>query len=468
MKQFRGEGDFLPTGRSASIAGLDLEREPADTVTGRVKNLPSGPGSRLVQFGRLAGGIASGMAAEGLRSLASGRLPSTADLLLTRQNANRVAERLSELRGAAMKVGQLLSMEAGDLIPVELSAVLARLRDDAHRMPLGQVASVLNQAWGKEWPQRFRYFNFQPLAAASIGQVHEASSKDGRRLAIKIQSPGVRASIDSDVNNVARLLSLVGALPNIADLTYLFTEAKGQLHAEADYLREAAYLEIYRSHLGDHPRFVLPDVVHEWTTPEVLVMSYLPGDSLEMIDQEDWTVGNGVATDMLELSFRELFDWGLVQTDPNFANYRYDRDGGRIGLLDFGAVRRYPPERTELLRRLLGAAVRRDKKRLMQTAGEAGYLDAADASICQEAICGLLLDVTEPARHDGAYDFGSSKLADRMKERLLAMRVEAHCWRLPSPDLLFLHRKLSGIYMLCTRLRAKVPVRKILDPWLVE
>ncbi len=127
----------------------------------RTSPISSSPGARLLKLGSLAGGIAAGMAAEGLRQMASGSLPRPRELLLTPKNAARLAERLSDLRGAAMKVGQLLSMEAGDLLPPELSAVLARLREDAHRMPLGQVAAVLNRAWGKQWPERFSRFDFQ-------------------------------------------------------------------------------------------------------------------------------------------------------------------------------------------------------------------------------------------------------------------------------------------------------------------
>jgi len=429
----------------------------------RIRPIPSAPGSRLLQFGRLAGGLAAGMAAEGVRRLASGRLPKAGDLLLTPQNAARLAERLSELRGAAMKVGQLLSMEAGDLLPAELSVILARLREDAHRMPLGQVASALEQAWGQDWPNRFRRFNFQPLAAASIGQVHEALTKDGRRLAIKIQYPGVRNSIDSDVDNVAKLMSLVRALPDQADMAPLLAEAKRQLHEEADYLLEAAHLDTYRNHLGDHPRFVLPQVIHDWTTPEVLTMSYLPGDSLETLEQECRRTRNRVATELLELAIRELFDWGLVQTDPNFANYRYDRQTQRIGLLDFGAVRDYPAEKTQVLRRLLTAAIKRDTLAIEQAASQAGYMQLDDPRPYREVVTSLLLDATEPARHQGEYDFSNSYLAGRMSQKVLAMRFESRCWRLPSPDLLFLHRKLGGLYMLCARLRTQIPVRRLVE-----
>lgn len=445
--------------------GTTAAMPESDSVSARVGPLPSSSAARLLKFGRLAGGLAAGMAAEGVRRLASGNLPNAGELLLTGQNAARIAERLSELRGAAMKVGQLLSMEAGDLIPAEISTVLARLREDAHHMPLGQVGAVLNQAWGTDWSDRFRRFDFQPLAAASIGQVHEAMSKDGRRLAIKIQYPGVRNSIDSDVDNVARLLSLLRALPNPSDLAPLLAEAKRQLHEEADYLREAAHLESYREFLGEHARFVMPEIIHDWTTREVLAMSFVAGEPLEILQYEPRRKRDRIAAELIELALRELFDWGLVQTDPNFANYRYDAGGARIGLLDFGATRRYPLERTRILRRLLSAALRRDTAAILQSAGEAGYLGPGDAIAYQEAVTALLLDATEPARHQGKYDFSASQLAGRMKARVMAMRFEARCWRLPPADLLFLHRKLGGLYMLCTRLRARIDVGRLVAPY---
>lgn len=433
----------------------------------RTSPLPSASASRLLQFGRLAGGLVAGMATEGVRRLASGSLPTARDLLLAPRNAARVTERLSELRGAAMKVGQLLSMEAGDLLPAEVSAALARLREDAYHMPLGQVADVLERAWGPGWPQRFQRFQFQPLAAASIGQVHEALTQDGRRLAIKVQYPGVRSSIDADVNNVAKLLGLFRALPDPAEVTPLLTEAKRQLHEEADYLQEAAHLEAYRGLLGEHPRFILPEVSHEWSTPEVLTMSYIPGDSLETLEQESRQTRNRIATELLELALRELFDWGLVQTDPNFANYRYDRESGRIGLLDFGAARHYPETRTRVLRALLTAGVKRDRPAIEQAATAAGYVQPEDPRYYREAITALLLDVTEPARTEDEYDFANSELAVRMSEKVVALRLEAHCWRLPPPDLIFLHRKLGGLYMMCARLRAQIDVGRLVDPYLV-
>lgn len=433
----------------------------------RTSSLPAGPASRLLKLGRLAGGVVAGMAAESARRLVTGDRPTTGELLVNPRNATQIAERLSELRGAAMKLGQLLSMESGDLWPKEFSQALSQLREDAHRMPLGEVAKQLESSWGKDWPHRFRRFNFQPIAAASIGQVHEATSADEQRLAIKIQYPGVRKSIDSDVDNTAKLLSLLRLVPNPEDLSPLLEEAKRQLHEEADYLAEAQRLMNYEDYLGDHPRFFVPKVVQEWTTADVLVMSFVPGGPLEILEQVERPLRTQIATDLVELSLREVFEWGLVQTDPNFSNYRYDDVSGRVGLLDFGAARAYDASRVRVLRRLLSAGIEANAAALEGAAIDAGYLPAQAPEIYRDTIVSLLLDVTEPARHTGDYDFATTNLARRMREKVTELRFEERVWHTPPADLLFLHRKLGGLYMLCSRLRVGINVRNLVTPYLL-
>ena len=211
---------------------------------GRTRAVPTTRVGRFAKVARLAGGVAGGMLAEGARQLRAGNRPRTRDLLLTPSNARRVTRQLAEMRGAAMKLGQILSMDSGELLPRELTDILASLRDDASAMPDEQLEAALVDAYGADWEQVFRIFDRYPIAAASIGQVHRAVDHDGRELALKIQYPGVADSIASDVDNISTLLRISGLLPAAADLGPFLVDAKRQLEDEADYLKEAKHLSL--------------------------------------------------------------------------------------------------------------------------------------------------------------------------------------------------------------------------------
>jgi predicted unusual protein kinase regulating ubiquinone biosynthesis (AarF/ABC1/UbiB family) len=409
-------------------------------------------------LGKLAGTIAGGMVSEGARQLAQGKRPSLEKLLLTPANAQRLTHRLSLMRGAAMKLGQLLSMDSGQILPAELSEILARLRDSAHSMPSTQVVGVLQKAWGANWQRNFTKFDFIPIAAASIGQVHQAVLHDGQQLAIKIQYPGIKHSIDSDVDNVVSLLRLFNLIPQEVNTTPLLNQAKAQLHAEADYNREAQSLNRFSSFLANDQRYVTPEVIAALTTNEVLTMTHMDGEPIENLAQKPATERDAAATAIMELCLHEVFHWGFVQTDPNFANYRYQPGGGRIQLLDFGATREYSAQQRHRLRALLHACIEGDNKDIEHAAAKVGYLDERDPLEHRNAIISLLRDATEPARSKGIYTFGRSYLAERMRNQLIEMRLRNNFWRMPPAGVLFLHRKLAGLYLLLTRLRANVAV----------
>eukprot|EP01042_Synura_sphagnicola_P019944 gene19944-25275_t len=183
----------------------------------------------------------------------------------------------------------MISLDAGDMLPPELTQILSRLREAGNIMPPAQLEKVLAQSWGAGWRRKFRRFDARPVAAASIGQVHRAELPDGRVLAIKVQYPGVARSIDADVDNVATLLKVSGLLPAGLDVAPLLAEAKRQLHEEADYAREAAQMDRYANLLADDPRFVVPRAMLELTGPQVLAMDYIdarPIDVLESADQD--------------------------------------------------------------------------------------------------------------------------------------------------------------------------------------
>ncbi|MGL1832029.1 ABC1 kinase family protein [Rhodocyclaceae bacterium SMB388] len=440
-----------------------MDRTPLPRL--REAAVPDGRFARLGRLGSLAAGLAGGMLAEGVRRVAAGERPRVGDLLLTPANARRVADQLAQLRGAAMKVGQLMSMDAGNLLPPELSEILARLREDARTMPMSQVVQVLETHWGTGWEQGLARFAFTPVAAASIGQVHRARTADGRELAIKIQYPGVRRSIDSDVDNVATLLRVSGLLPRGLEIAPLLEEAKRQLHCEADYRLEADSLERFAVLLDGNADFVLPRTDPALTGSDILAMSWIEGVPVESLADAPQATRDRIASLLIGLLFRELFEFGLIQTDPNFANYRFDPGTDRIGLLDFGATRAYRPEVVESYRRLMSGAQRNDRAAMDEAAQSIGYFKANIHATQRDAVLALFHTACEPLRHPGPYDFGTSDLALRIRDASLQLSADKDMWHTPPADALFLHRKLGGLYLLAARLRARVDVAGLAARW---
>lgn len=430
--------------------------------------VPGNRWSRLARLGGLASGVAGGMLAEGVRQFAQGKRPSVGDLLLTPGNARRVADQLARLRGAAMKVGQLISMDAGDLLPAELAEILARLRSDAHPMPMSQLVSVLNIHWGEGWDRHFERFSFTPMAAASIGQVHAALTKDGRHMAIKVQYPGVRQSIDSDVDNVATLLRISGLLPKSLNIDLLLKEAKQQLHAEADYLTEGKWLRHYGELLRDAPEFTLPQMHVDLSSASILAMSHVGGEPIESVLGLPQAERDRVAELLFVLLFREIFEFKLIQTDPNFANYRYDRTTRQLILLDFGATRAYPAPLVDAYRALISGGIAGDAHALFSAASAIGYFQGEIKDHQRQAVLDIFMLACEPLRHDGLFDFGISDLAARIRDAGMILGRDRAFWHTPPADALFLHRKLGGLYLLAARLKARVDVRQLVEGFLIQ
>lgn len=423
--------------------------------------LPTSRLSRMLKLGRMATGIAATALNQGARQLSRGESPTAAGVFLHPANAERIATELAQMRGAVMKIGQLLSMEAGEILPRELTELLARLRDSAHSMPAVQLHQVLQSAWGERWRDSFQSFEDEPIAAASIGQVHQAVDLDGRRLAIKIQYPGVAESIDSDVANVGTLLKMFKLVPPGLDIDPLLQIARKQLHDETDYQLEASHLQQYRARLQGDDLFLVPEVIEQLSGPRIIVMTYLEGESIDRLVTAAPELRDRLAARMIDLCLREFLHWGVVQTDPNFANFLYDSKSGTIGLLDFGALRVSEPGRDRSLARLLRAALERDLAALVEAACEVGYIEASDPFSYRMAVADLIQTAAEPALTPGSYDFAGSQLSQCLADKLLYLRKNHAFQRIPPADVIFLHRKLAGIFLLCARINARVDVRGI-------
>ena len=429
----------------------------------RYRKVPSGRLSRLSSFGQIAGGVAGGMLAEGARKLANGERPRLSDLLLTPANATRVTNQLSKLRGAAMKLGQMISMDAGDVLPPELTAILARLRNSAHYMPTAQLNKVLIAEWGADWRRKFLHFETTPIAAASIGQVHRATLRDGTVLAIKVQYPGIADSIEADVDNVASLLRISNLLPATLDISPLLAEAKKQLREEADYVREATQMQLYKKLLAEDPNFLVPSAFAPLSTQRVLAMDFIPGQSIEILETKPQKTRDAAMSALLGLVLRELFEFGYMQTDPNFANYRWQEDSGKIVLLDFGAARPMPQETVDAYRRLMRAGLEGNGEVLRDTLIDAGFVSPIALQHHKPALDAMIKTLMTHLGEPGLFDFADRSFVEELKKQVETIASDRSSWHIPPADTLFVQRKVSGTALLAIRMKSKLPLRDMVE-----
>ena len=427
--------------------------------------VPTGRSSRLFHMGGVVAAIAGGVVAGGLRQLASGQRPDLPNLLLTPSNALRLTSGLSHLRGAALKLGQMLSMDTGLVLSPQISQIFASLRDDAKPMPPKQLQTVLNAQWGPGWLKQFRRFDVRPFAAASIGQVHRAQTLDGQDLAIKVQYPGVRDSIDSDVDNIATLMRLPGLVPSGMDLQPLLAEAKRQLHAEADYQAEANHLAQFGSLLAGSDMFLVPDLHPDLCTSQVLAMRYVDSAPLDSLTHAPQALRDKVAAALIDLVLREIFVFGAMQTDPNWANYRYCPQSGRIVLLDFGAVQTIAPSLAADFRALAQVALDGEPKATRDAMLRIGYFGPTTAPHHQTLIQSMFDLAMGPLRQSSPFDFGQSDLLEQLRDMGLAIGSDRDLAHVPPAATLFLHRKIGGMYLMAAKLRARVALRPMVETY---
>lgn len=429
--------------------------------------VPSGRLSRFLHLGRAAGSMMASGALEKMRRIPGGTEEALPHVLLTRQSAKALAERLSRLRGAAMKVGQMLSLEGDNLLPKEFAEALEVLRSSAHRMPDQQVRQMLRAEYGEDYLFRFRDLELEPMAAASIGQVHRAVTHQGERIVLKIQYPGVRESIDSDVDNLRSLVGLARLVPRGVDIEVFVEALKAELRREVDYERELEQLGAYRKKVEGDARILVPRPYPEHTTSRILALEEMRAEPLLT-----WAQGksqqerNAMGTLLFELLLSELFRFGLSQTDPNPANYQVEPETGRLVLLDFGATRGVEPGVSLLYREAFLGIMDRDQLRLEEVVRRLG-VDNPEYPEATRLIVSLALEAAE-AFDDEVYDFGATDLQRRLNERAPAMKEFQGKLGAPPPEYVFFQRKLTGTFLLCRNLGARVPCRTLVERALLD
>ena len=293
--------------------------------------------------------------------------------------------------------------------------------------------------------------------------MHRATAADGTALAIKIQYPGVREAIDSDLDNAAALIRWSGMVPAELDLGPLMAEARLQLHEEADYAREGACMARFAALLDGDDRFVVPRYRPDLSAGGALAMSYEPSAPIETLADAPADIRDRAVSALIELCLRELFDFGLMQTDPNFANYRWRPETGQIVLLDFGATREIGDGLAQGHLDLMRAGLARDRDTVLAALEGLGFVRPGLAERHRAAI----LDMAEMgfAALDGPLDFATDDLPERMRRRGMEIGSERELWHIPPAETLFLQRKIGGLYLLAARLGATVDFPRLLARW---
>ncbi|MBA6252044.1 AarF/ABC1/UbiB kinase family protein [Colwellia sp. MB3u-55] len=432
------------------------------------RKVPSGRIARLAKLGGLASAVAGNIVKGATKQMLSGQRPSLTESLRNIDNAISITKRLAHMRGAAMKLGQLLSMDAGELLPIEWEPILSRLRQEADPMPKAQLLKTLAASWSKDWHQQFSYFSFTPIASASIGQVHRATLKDGRQLAIKVQYPGVRESIDSDIDNVMNLLKLSGVLPKHIDLTSVLAEAKAQLKAEANYLQEAEFLNTYRQNLGNDSRFIVPFVVDELTDKNILTMEYIEGSPITDISNMSAGIVDLVCSQLMDLTYQELFTHKLMQSDPNFANFLYQSDTQKIVLLDFGACRQLSQHTSIHYLAMADAMQRQDNNDMRSALYSLGLVDNNMSDTAIDIVLKTCFEASYCLQSNTGYNLKKQQLIKRIREVSMPLITDKTAIASPIFEVALVNRKITGMILLANKLGATLDFKSALAPYLLE
>ena len=305
------------------------------------------------------------------------------------RTAERYAELLGGSRGVLAKAGQIMSMvPTGSTVPVEFRSVwratLARLRDDAPAMAPGLVREALERELGPGGLRAFAELDDEPLAAASIGQVHRARLADGRAVAVKVQYPGVSRAIRADLRNTELLATFIGLVAGVfnmrlsLDLHGVARELGERISEELDYGREATNQAEFAALYRGHPFIHVPAVVQELSTARVLTQELCEGRSWDEALDAGQDLRDRWADAIWRFVYGSFVRFGLSNADPHPGNYVF-HDDGRVSFLDFGCVKRYSREQVDLLLEIVRRCVRGDVLGTWRACVEAGFWSSADA-----------------------------------------------------------------------------------------
>ncbi|MBZ2190499.1 AarF/ABC1/UbiB kinase family protein [Alcanivorax sp. JB21] len=426
---------------------------------------------RLLRLTGMTTSIASRVATHSVKKLFQSEEAQSRDReKLMRHIGREVASTLGEMKGAVMKVGQIAS-QMQDLLPDEIAEALSVLQKASAPMPFSVIRKQVRRELGDVPEALFARFDEKPFAAASIGQVHRATTHEGQDVVVKVQYPAVKESIDSDMRHLRRILRLGGLLKvEEATLDAIFSEIRNQLEEELDYRQEADNLRRFRAFHADQSWLIIPDVVDALSSDKVLTLTYESGDDMDTVRSSNHVYGQALRNQLGERLFdaiaRQIFVLREVHCDPHPGNFAYRPDGS-IVIYDFGAIKRIPEEDLNALRRLTQAGYAEDYAALEGVLKELGIRKSRGPEVSAEFYAGwaqLLL----PPFGDQPFDFAGSRL--HLK---LAKKTRETSWKYlesfqPSARTLLVDRVLGGHYWTLVNLGVVASFRPKLEAIMSE
>jgi len=432
------------------------------------------PTSRVVRsatIGRLA--AAQAVKQFGTRAANLARGEQASDAALSRrqvETAEQIVTVLGTMKGAAMKLGQVMSFLDVGLVPEpyreEFQNKLAELRDSAPQVSFGQMRKVIEAEFDEPLDELFAQFNQQPIAAASIGQVYRAKLHDGREVAVKVQYPGVANAVRADLKNLGMIMRLFSRMAPGLDVQALAQEIRLRIDEELDYELEASNQRAMARIFRGHPFIYVPDVVGSLSRERVMVSELVSGSRFEELKELDAAQRNRLAEIVFRFYFGCMYRHHQFSGDPHPGNFMLLADG-RVAFLDFGLYKRLAPELAEYELQIARLGIAGEGEALIAHLHAGGFLAAPDRSD-PEQILRQFEDVTWWYTRDAQVDLTPEiatqiviDMSDPRSRHYAAMRHE----NLP-PDHLFGRRTETLTLAVMSQLRASGNWHRIAREWI--
>ena len=325
---------------------------------------------RVRRFAQVGAGLGRAGAAYGANRVFGG---GDADA----RNARAIKEALGGLKGPLMKAAQMFAT-VPDLLPPEFAEAFGELQANAPPMGRGFVRRRMAAELGPDWQGRFASFDYEPAAAASLGQVHRATGHDGRRLAVKLQYPEMSSAVESDLGQLRTLLGLFGRMERSLDASEALEEIGARLREELDYAREAKAMAVYRRFFESRDDIVVPETVDALCTRRLLTMTWLDGRGLLAFKDAPLETRNRIAGLLFDAWWRPMTTLGVIHGDPHLGNYTLQEGGERLNLLDFGCIRIFPPRFVAGVVRLWRGLSENDREAQVEAYRSWGFTDLDD------------------------------------------------------------------------------------------